>query len=172
MTLGDSISGALEFAKRKPMLAIGAAGTVVVVGVAVYLRGGGGGASSTPAAAPPVTTGPDVTTPSTPGMPGLGTPPNITLPGFPPGAGPSRPVMPPPRSNMENMPGKIIGHDTGAGKSGGKPGDVIDQKGKPYSCPAGTFLTYEKGGTGHQVCQRKDGTQFAVVPNPVKAKKK
>jgi len=40
----------------------------------------------------------------------------------------------------------------------------ISQEGKPYYCPAGSFLTFEKNGSGNHVCQDvATGRQFQVV---------
>jgi hypothetical protein len=56
---------------------------------------------------------------------------------------------------------------TGAtGPAGAKlPSTPPASVGKPYHCPAGSVLTKEHGGTGNDVCEKPNGTQFQVIKN-------
>lgn len=178
MAVSDTLTSAADYARRNPKVAAGVGAGVVVLGAWAYLgarreRSGAtilspqpGVVGSTATPTPPAAPTPPAGNPIGQGPTNPGRPIAATLPGFPSGYGPPRVTKP--RSNLERMPEFIVGN--GSGDTDKRmPGERIDPKGKPYTCPKGSFLTWERGKTGNQVCQKPDGTQFAVVP--VKAKK-
>lgn len=144
MAVSDSIAGAVDFARSNPVIAAGVAVVIMGGGAVALLRSKNTGESGTASMIY--------------GM--VGDSSKFPPDGYPaiiqtqPGSAPTPAPIPAPSKEPSKPPSKP--------KPGGSPGDVIDQKGKPFYCPSGSFLTWERGGTGNQVCQRKDGVQFAV----------
>lgn len=149
-----SISGLIEDVKRRPIIAAGAV-ALGAVPIALLARGRSKSGNGTAIIAPEVTTPattPPMENPSAPITPAFPTPGNRlpgqwTQPGFKPGEGPIR-RKPPAPGKPPAAPVKTI----------------TDEQRRRFKCPPGSVLTWEKGGTGNLVCERRDGTQFQVKP--------
>lgn len=148
MAVSDSLAGAVEFARQKPAVAAGIAVLVMGGGALALLRSRKGTGATGTASMIYGAVGDSSKFPAD-GYPAV----IVTQPGA---------TAPTPKPITE--PGKTPAKPGRPAKTGGKPGDVLNQKGMPFFCPPGSFLTWEKGGTGNKVCQRKDGVQFAVRP--------
>lgn len=148
MAVSDSLTGAVEFARQKPAVAAGIAALVMGGGAFALIRARKGAGAPGTASMIYGAVGDSSKFPAD-GYPAV----IVTQPGA---------TAPDPKPISE--PSKTPAKPSKPAKTGGKPGDILSQKGMPFYCPSGSILTWEKGGTGNKVCQRKDGVQFAVRP--------